>query len=90
MVCLRDQKSKKNSYKNVKNFRSNDNGTYLTALKIGTNNIVKGDILNEKFLKGLKRELGHVNVIVFLFHRYSNIRELPFFKRIEILMFDTH
>ena len=34
----------------VKNFRSNDS-TYPSTLKIGTNNVVIFDILNERFLK---------------------------------------
>ena len=44
-------KNQENSYKNVKDFKSNDIGTYVAALKIGTINVVKGDILNKKFLK---------------------------------------
>ena len=47
----RPRKTKKNSYKTIKNFRSNDIGTYLGMLKIGTNKVVINDILNEKFLK---------------------------------------
>ena len=46
-----NRSTKKNSYQNIKNFGSNSIGTHLAALKIGTNNVVKGDILNEKFLK---------------------------------------
>ena len=38
----------------------------------------------------LQRELSHVNVIFFSFQGYSDIRESPFFKRMEILIFDTH
>ena len=45
VVCLTDQE------KQFKDFRSNDIGTYLATLKIGRNNVVIGDILNEKFLK---------------------------------------
>ena len=33
------------------NVSSNDIGNYLATLKVGTKNVVKGDILNEKFLK---------------------------------------
>ena len=41
-------------------------------------------------IKGLQRELRHVNVIFVLFQGYSDIRESPFFKRMEIFIFDTH
>ena len=42
--CLTEQK--KNSNKNIKHFRSNDIGTYVATLKIGTNNVVIGDMRN--------------------------------------------
>ena len=48
VVCLTGQE---NNYKNFKNFRSNDTGTYLVTLKIVKNNVMIDDILNEKFLK---------------------------------------
>ena len=40
--------------------------------------------------KGLLSELNHVNVLFFSFQGYSDIRESTLFKRMEILIFDTH
>ena len=39
------------SYKSATSLRSDDIGSYQVTLKIGTNNVVIGYILNEKFLK---------------------------------------
>ena len=50
-ACGMFDRPRKTVNRNVKNFRSNDIGTYLVMLKIGTNNAVIGYILNEKFLK---------------------------------------
>ena len=41
-------------------------------------------------LKGVYSELSHVNMLFFSFQGYSDIRDIPFFKKMEILIFDTH
>ena len=60
--CLNDvvwyvQHNNKSSYKKVKNFKTQlDIGTHLATLKMGTYNVAKYDILNEKFL--IENQIG--------------------------------